>query len=938
MATAGSRAFFEQLRAAYVLLLAVALCLRCASAAAATPSLSVFVSPTGSDAADGSLASPFRTIARAKQAVAALQQQPATAARPITVFLRAGRYALTEPLEFSAADSGVSPQAPVTYQAYCDAAVEAAGLSVLAFPYQPGLVTATTTPRLLWNGVGDQAAWGGPADPFLQLGINRSSNALLAGPVMLPAPSNSDASSVCVDKNGLGHTCYADPALAPCVTGCMAACALHLERKVFADALYRRFSHLFGKDLRKEEDCVETCALSCRGCERVTLSGAVLIPAGAVTTWTLFQTLVVAAVGGGGAQRSLRVFRADLAAFLPAPASPDTAFSFSTLYVNDTQYPLAGFPDCLALSPSSNLRREFNCSLAPAKSLQQRGVATTLTVDTAAFSAKLELWANPRGAVVDLRPNASEDANLLFSLASVDATKGELVLAAGGAELSYDIFENGPAAVGAGAAAFRVENVFEELDAPGEWFFDPATKMLFVIPLDSDAASVASMANSALEIPVLRQLVRVSGSRENTYTAAAHASSSLVETDSTARVANLRFRHLVFSGTQLRHTDIYERIPGSAWPMARVAAVFLETVENIVVEHCAFEKVRGNAILVSGESDRVQLVNNNVSFVGSSGIALLARRGVQRNAFRQPVRSHLLYSRDANVSFNQIHHVGRRVAQSAAIMSVGARQTLIQGNLIYALPTMARSYVVKNANGAAFIAGTPLIRPIAAIAIPLMLAQNLATAYTVTVPVSGFDIPVVAKLVGAPECGSGSGRVGALYGGEPEPFTYTSCSGCCSVHANAAKIRVVGSSVAWADATAREVVLRPGESLELSATSSALFNSIVDVYVGFHVVTPNQILELETRATWRILTRKCQYAERTYTATCSGPCSPCGNSNGAVQQNGRGLRCDAGYEADVYSHECAGPFEAWRDCEGSGIARSHIYYDCSIKCFTTSCT
>lgn len=376
--------------------------------------------------------------------------------------------------------------------------------------------------------------------------------------------------------------------------------------------------------------------------------------------------------------------------------------------------------------------------------------------------------------------------------------------------------------------------------------------------------------------------------------------------------------------------------------MARVAAVLMETVEDVVVEHCTFEKIRGNAIMVSGESDRVQLVNNNVSFVGSSGIAVLARRGFQRNSFRQPVLNHLLYSRDTTIAFNQIHHFGRRVAHSAAIMTVGARQTTIEGNLIYAFPARAKSasgvsYHIRNANGAAYSAGVPLIRPLAAIAIPQTLAQSLAAMYSVVVPVSGFDIPIIAKLIGAPECGSGSGRIGALYGGEPEPFTYTSCSGCCSVHANSAKIRVLGSGIAWADATAREVVLHPGESLELSATSSALFNAVVDVYLGFHVVTSNQILELETRAMWRILTRKCQYAERSYTATCSDPCSPCGDTNGALQQNGRGLQCDAGYEPDVYSHECSGPFEVWRDCDGSGVAKSHVYYDCSISCFTTSC-
>lgn len=371
--------------------------------------------------------------------------------------------------------------------------------------------------------------------------------------------------------------------------------------------------------------------------------------------------------------------------------------------------------------------------------------------------------------------------------------------------------------------------------------------------------------------------------------------------------------------------------------MARIAAVFLETVEDVTVEHCTFEKIGGNALMVSGESDRVQLVHNNVSFVGANAIAVLARVGAQRNAHRESVLAHLLVPRETNISFNQVHHVGQRVAHAAAIMSVGAYQTTIDQNLVFAVA--GATYHVANANGASVSDGAPLLRPIAPIVIPETLAPNLASVYTTTVAVTGFDVPVIAKLIGAPPCLSGSGRTDALYG-DPDPFTYTSCSGCCSVHANSAKLRVQGAGVAWADANARAVVFRPGDTLELAVTSSAFFNSVTDVYVGFHVVTPNQILELSARAQWRVRTRACQYAERTYTATCSGPCtseSACGNSNIALQQNGKGLTCADGYEADVTSHVCNGPFEAWRDCDGSGVLRSHVYYDCFITCFTTSC-
>jgi len=35
---------------------------------------------------------------------------------------------------------------------------------------------------------------------------------------------------------------------------------------------------------------------------------------------------------------------------------------------------------------------------------------------------------------------------------------------------------------------------------------------------------------------------------------------------------------------------------------------------------------------------------------------------------------------------------------------------------------------------------------------------------------------------------------------------------------------------------------------------------------------------------------------------------------------------------------CSGPFEAQHDCAGTGALQSHLYYNCSITCFATTCT
>ena len=82
------------------------------------PAVQIFVSTDGSDSSgNGDIHSPFSTLGRARDEI----RKTAVADRSSTaVFIRGGTYYLPQALRLTAADSGASAAAPVTYSSYAD--------------------------------------------------------------------------------------------------------------------------------------------------------------------------------------------------------------------------------------------------------------------------------------------------------------------------------------------------------------------------------------------------------------------------------------------------------------------------------------------------------------------------------------------------------------------------------------------------------------------------------------------------------------------------------------------------------------------------------------------------------------------------------------------------------------------------------------------------
>lgn len=102
------------------------LMLACLAASGASPAAEFYVSPTGSDAAAGTIRKPLATLERARDAIRQLKQRESGSPQPITVYLRKGMYFLGKPFVLSAEDSGTKEGA-VTYRNYKDEDVTISG-------------------------------------------------------------------------------------------------------------------------------------------------------------------------------------------------------------------------------------------------------------------------------------------------------------------------------------------------------------------------------------------------------------------------------------------------------------------------------------------------------------------------------------------------------------------------------------------------------------------------------------------------------------------------------------------------------------------------------------------------------------------------------------------------------------------------------------------
>jgi len=253
-------------------------------------------------------------------------------------------------------------------------------------------------------------------------------------------------------------------------------------------------------------------------------------------------------------------------------------------------------------------------------------------------------------------------SNWMFEVESYDSSSNNFTFGAGGNQGARGNDEGGD---------FFIENVFEEFDFPGEFFFNSTTGDLFLYHNSTEFPE-----NLTVVVPQLMNLVNITGSQWDP-------------------VRNVTLEGLTFKSTRYTYMMPHAVPSAGDWALDRIAAVFLQGTENVVVQNSAFDRLDGNGLMISGYNRFATVQDSDFSFVGGNAIVAWGytnetensgfpyytpntnypEAGVDGTDGNHPLHSQILR--------NSAREVGLYEKQSSFYMQAKTAKSTISGNVFF---------------------------------------------------------------------------------------------------------------------------------------------------------------------------------------------------------------------------------------------------------------
>jgi hypothetical protein len=220
-----------------------------------------------------------------------------------------------------------------------------------------------------------------------------------------------------------------------------------------------------------------------------------------------------------------------------------------------------------------------------------------------------------------------------------------------------------------------VENIFEELDSPGEWFLNRKTHVLYFYPPANVDLSTAS-----IEAARLKNLIEFRGSEQ-------------------APVKWVTLRGFTFRHTLRTFMETKEPLLRSDWTIYRGGAVLFNGAEDCALENSFLDQVGGNAVFVNGYNRRDVIRGCRIERSGAGGVMFVGDPAAVRSPLfgygqsqpvgkidRAPGPKTDNYPADCRVEDCLITQVGRVEKQSTGVGIDMSARIAISHCSIYDMP------------------------------------------------------------------------------------------------------------------------------------------------------------------------------------------------------------------------------------------------------------
>ena len=319
-------------------------------------------------------------------------------------------------------------------------------------------------------------------------------------------------------------------------------------------------------------------------------------------------------------------------------ANVPAGISFERMYVNDRLQPLARYPDY------DSSARVFHGTAADAIAPE-----------------RVRTWRYPAGGYVHAL-HGHEWGGFHYRITGADS-EGNLQMEGGWQNNRPDKMHE----------KYRfTENIFEELDAPGEWWLDKRKSILYYYPLKG-----IDITKATIQVAQFKNTIELKGT------------------------ADRPLKHIQITGVRFAHNersfmDTKEPLLRSDWTIYRGGAVLLDGTENCKIADCVFEGIGGNAIMVSNYNRYDTITGCHIYNIGANAVCFIG----DTKAVRSPLFSYgdfvpydqldkapgpLTHNFPQNciVTNNLFHNLGDIEKQATGVQIQVASEITVSYNSIY---------------------------------------------------------------------------------------------------------------------------------------------------------------------------------------------------------------------------------------------------------------